>query len=84
VTVLSLNSNDLVSDKLENAIDDRLEALQNFLVGESHVSFFNASLGELSFDSYIDSPLLVVVAEIGLDSVLKVHDTLCVDTAGCL
>jgi hypothetical protein len=84
VTVLSLNSNDLVSDKLENAIDDRLEALQNFLVGESHVSFFNAGLGEFSLNTNIDSPLLVVVAEIGLDSVFKVHDTLCVDTAGCL
>jgi hypothetical protein len=84
MAVLSLNGNDLVSDKLENAVNDRLEALQNFLVGESHVSFFDASLGEFSFDANIDSPLLVVVAEIGLDSVFKVHDTLCVDTAGCL
>jgi len=84
MAVLSLNGNDLVSYKLENAVNDRLEALQDFLVGESHVSFFDASFGELCLDTHIDSPLLVVVAEIGLDSVLKVHDTLCVDTAGCL
>jgi hypothetical protein len=84
MAILSLNGNDLVSDKLENAVHNRLEALQDFLVGESHVSFFNASFWELSLDTYINSPLLVVVAEIGLDSVFKVHDTLCVDTAGCL
>lgn len=84
MAVLSLDGNDLVSDKLENAVNDRLEALQNFLVCESHVTLLNAGLGEFSLDTNIDSPLLVVVAEIGLDSVLKVHDALCVNTAGCL
>ena len=84
MAVLSLNGNDLVADKFENAVNNRFEALQDFLVGESHVSFFDASLGELSLDTHINGPLLVVVAEIGLDSVLKVHDTLCVDTTGRL
>jgi hypothetical protein len=84
MAVLSLNGNDLVSHKLENTINDRLEALQDFLVGESHVTFLDAGLGELGLNAYIDSPLLVVVAKIGLDSVLKVHDALCVDTTGCL
>ena len=84
MAVLCLDSDDLVSDKLENTVNDRLKALQNFLVGESHVSFLDASLGELGLDTHIDRPLLVVVAEIGLDSVLEVHDALCVDTAGRL
>jgi hypothetical protein len=84
MAVLSLDGDDLVSDKLENTVNDRLEALQDFLVGKSHVTFLNAGLWELGLDAYIDSPLLVVVAEIGLDSVLKVHDTLCVNAASCL
>jgi hypothetical protein len=84
MAVLSLNGNDLVSYKLEDTINNRFEALQDLLIGESHVTFFDAGLGELGLNTYINSPLLVVVAEIGLDSVFKVHDTLCVDTAGCL
>lgn len=84
MTVLSLNGDDLVSYKFENAVDDGLKALQNLLVGESHVSFLNARLGELGLDADVNSPLLPIVAEIGLDSVFKVHDALCVDTAGSL
>lgn len=83
-TVLSLNGDNLVADEFENTVDNGLKALQNFLVGESHVAFFNASLRELRFDTDIDSPLLAVVAEISLDSVLEIHDTLGVNAAGNL
>ncbi len=82
--VLGLDSDDLVADELEDAVDDRLEALQNFLVSESHVTFFNACLRELGLDTNINSPLLSVVPEVGLDSVLEVHDALGVHASGGL
>lgn len=83
-SVLCLNRNDLVSHQLQNSVDDRLEALQNLLVGESHVSFFDSSLRELSFDTHVHGPLLTVIPEVGLDSVLKVHDALGVHLTGGL
>ena len=82
--VLGLDSDDLVSHKLQNSVDDRLETLQNLLVGESHVAFFDPGLGELSLDTHIDGPLLTVIPEVGLDSVLKVHDALGVHLARSL
>lgn len=82
--VLGLDGNDLVSHKLQNAVDDGLEALENLLVGEGHVTLLDTGLGELSLDTDIDSPLLAVIPEVSLDSVLKVHDALGVDTAGRL
>lgn len=74
-----MNGDDLVPDELEDAIDDRLKALQDLLVRECHVTFFNASLGEFGLDTDIDGPLLAIVAEISLYPVLKVHDALGVD-----
>lgn len=82
--VLGLDGNNLVADELENAVDDGLKALENLFVGKGHVALFDASLGELSLDADVDGPLLTVVAEIGLDAVLKVHDALGVDAAGRL
>lgn len=84
MTVLSLDGDNLVSYELEDAIDDRLKALQDLLVGECHVTFLNAGLGELGLNTNVNSPLLTIVAEISLDSVFEVHDALCVDTAGSL
>src|SRR6187402_3394106 len=81
-SVLCLNGNDLISDQLQDAIHHGLEALQNLLVGEGHVSFFDTSFWEFCLDTNIHSPLLVVVPEIGLDSILKIHNTLCVNSAG--
>jgi hypothetical protein len=78
---LCLNGNDLIPDKLQDAVHYRLEALQNLLVRECHVAFLNASLWELSLDTDIDSPLLAIVSEVGLYPVLKVHDALGVDLA---
>lgn len=83
-SVLCLDSDNLVADEFQNAVDDGLETLQDFLVGEGHETFLDTSLGEFSLDTDIDSPLLAVGAEISLDSVLKVHDTLGVDTASGL
>lgn len=82
--VLRLDGNDLVPHKLQNSIDHRLEALQNFLVCESHVTFLDTRLRELGFDANINSPLLAVIPEVGLDSVLEVHDALGVNLAGSL
>ncbi|KAI6753122.1 hypothetical protein HG531_005291 [Fusarium graminearum] len=67
-TVLSLDRNNLVPDELQNTVDNRLEALKNLLVGEGHVTLLNASLRELGLNTDINSPLLTVVSEIGLDS----------------
>lgn len=67
---------DLVPNQLEDSVDDGLETLQDLLVRESHVALLDASLGEVCLDSNVHCPLLAVVAEVCLDSVLKVHDTL--------
>lgn len=83
-SVLGLNGDNLVANKFEDTVDDRLEALENLLVRKGHVTFLNAGLGEFSFDADVDGPLLTVVSEISLDSILKVHDTLGVDTTGSL
>jgi hypothetical protein len=83
-SVLRLNGNDLVSNELQNSVDYRLEALQDFLVCESHVTFLDSSLGELGLDAHVHSPLLTVIPEVGLDSVLKVHDALGVHLASSL
>lgn len=77
-----MNGDDLVPDELENAVHDRLEALQDLLVRERHVTFFNTCFWELGFDTDVDGPLLPVISEISLDTVLEVHDALCVDFAG--
>lgn len=83
-SVLGLDGDNLVADEFQNTVHDGLETLQDFLVGEGHETFLDTSLGEFSLDTDINSPLLTVGAEISLDSVLKVHDTLGVDTAGSL
>jgi hypothetical protein len=82
--VLGLDGNDLVSHELQDTVDNGLETLKDLLVGEGHVTLLNTSLRELSLDTNIDSPLLTVVSEISLDSVLEVHDTLGVDSASGL
>lgn len=74
----------MVAHELQNSVDNRLETLQNFLVGEGHVAFFNSSLGELGLNTNIHGPLLTVIPEVGLDSVLKVHDALGVHLASSL
>jgi hypothetical protein len=74
-----LNGNNLIPDKFQDTVHHRLEALQNLLIRECHVTFLNTSLWELSLDTDIDSPLLAIVSEIGLYPVLKVHDALGVD-----
>ena len=79
-----MDGDDLVPNQLEDTVDDRLKALQDFLVCEGHVAFLDAGLGELGLDTDVDGPLLAVVAEVGLDSVLEIHDALCVDSAGRL
>lgn len=84
IPVLCLNRNDLIPNKLQDPIHDRLKALQNFLVREGHVALLNTSLGELSLDANVDSPFLTVVPEIGLDSVLEVHDALGIHLPGSL
>lgn len=82
--VLGLDGNDLVSHQLQDSVHDRLEALQDFFVGKGHVTLLNAGLGEFGFNTDINSPFLAIVSEICLDSVLEIHDTLGVDTAGRL
>lgn len=84
LAVLRLNGNDLISNQLENPVDNRLKALQDFFIGKGHVAFFNSSLRELGLDANIDSPLLTIVSEVGLDPVLEIHDTLGVHSAGSL
>jgi hypothetical protein len=73
--VLGLDGNDLVPHQLQDSVHDRLETLEDFLVRKSHVAFFNPGLWEFSLNPNINGPFLAVVAEIGLYSVLKVHDT---------
>lgn len=82
--VLGLNSNDLVPHKLQNSVDNRLEALQDLLVGEGHIALLDSSLGEFSLNTHVHGPLLTVIPEVGLDSVLKVHDALGVHLASSL
>lgn len=81
LTVLCLNGDNLVADQLEDTVHDRLEALKDLLVHESHVTLLNTGIGEVGLDTHIHCPFLPVVAEVGLDTVLKVHDTLRVDLA---
>jgi hypothetical protein len=80
--VLSLNGDDLITDQLKDPVDNGFKALQNFFVGEGHVAFLDTSLWEISFNADVDSPFLAVVPEIGLDTILKVHDTLGVHLSG--
>jgi hypothetical protein len=79
-----LNRNNLVPNQLQDTVHHRLKALQNLLVGEGHVSFFNSSLWKLCFNTDIHRPLLAIVSEVCLYSVFKVHDTLGVHFAGSL
>jgi hypothetical protein len=58
--------------------------LENLLVGESHVTFFNGRLWVFGFDTNVDRPLLTIVTEISLYPVLKVHDTFGIDLASRL
>lgn len=76
-----MDRNDLVPDKLQDPVDHGFEALQNLFVRKCHVSLFNTSLWELGLDAYIDSPFLTIVSEVGLYSVLEIHDTLSIDLA---
>lgn len=80
-TVLCLNGDNLVADQLEDTVHDRLKALKNLLVHKCHVTLLNTSIGEVGLDTHVHCPFLSVVAEVGLDTVLKVHDTLRVDLA---
>ena len=82
--VLGLDSDDLVADEFEDAVDDGLETLQDLFIGEGHVTFFNAGVWEFGLNADIDGPFLAVIAEIGLYSVLKIHDAFCVDFTSCL
>lgn len=82
-SVLSLDCNDLVPYKLQDAVHHRLKALKDFFVGKCHVTFFDPSIWELCFNADIDSPLLAVISEIRLDSVFEIHYTLCVHSTGC-
>ncbi len=83
-SVLGLNSNDLIADELQDAVDNRLKTLQDFFICECHVTLFDAGFGELRFDSNVNSPLLTIVAEVCFYPVFKVHNTFCVDLAGSL
>lgn len=82
--VLRLDGNDLVPNKLQDAIHHWLKALENFLVGKCHVPFFDPSIWELCFDTNIDRPFLAIVSEIRLDPVFKVHYTFRVHSTGRL
>lgn len=82
-SVLCLNGNDLVPYQLQNSVYNRLETLQNLLVGKGHITFFDARLWKLSFNTDVHRPFLAVVTEIGFYSVFKVHDALRVHFAGC-
>lgn len=77
-----MNRYDLIAHQLKDSIHDGLEALQDLLIRERHVALLDACVGEVCFDSDIHCPFLAVVAEIGLDTVLEVHDTFGIDLAG--
>jgi hypothetical protein len=83
-SVLCLNGNDLIPDQLQDSVHDRLEALQNLFVCEGHVALLDSGVGELSLNAHVHGPLLTVIPEVGLDSVLKVHDALGVHLTGSL
>jgi hypothetical protein len=83
-SVLRLDGDDLVPNELQNSVHHRLKALQDLLVCEGHVAFLDSSVRELSLDAHIHGPLLTVIPEVGLDSVLKVHDALGVHLTGSL
>ncbi len=83
-SVLRLDGDDLIPDKFENTVNNGFETLQNLLVRECHVTFLNASLREFGLNTDVDGPLLPVVPEISLDSVLEVHDAFCVYTTSRL
>lgn len=80
---MCLDGNDLIADQFQNAVDNRLETLKNLLIGKSHISIFNASLSKVGFDTDIHSPLLTIVAEVCLDTILKVHDTFGIHLPSC-
>jgi hypothetical protein len=71
-----LNGDNLIANQLENTVHNRFKALKNLFIGEGHVALLDAGVREVSLNTHIYSPLLPVVTEIGLDAVLKVHDTL--------
>lgn len=72
---------DLIAHQLKDPIYDGLEALQDLLVSERHVTLLDACVREVGFDSDIHCPFLAIVAEVGLDPILKVHDTLGINLA---
>jgi hypothetical protein len=76
--ILRLNGDNLIPHQFQYSVHDGLETLQNLLIGKGHVAFLDTGLWEFCLDTNIDGPLLSIVSEIGLDSVLKVHDALCV------
>lgn len=76
-----MNGDNLVADQLEDTVHDRLKALKDLLVHKCHVALLNTSIGEVGLDTHVYCPFLPVVAEVGLYTVLEVHDTLRVDLA---
>ena len=80
--VLRLDCNDLIPNQFKNSVDDRLEALQDLLVCESHVAFLDRRLGKFGLDTNIHRPFLTVVSKVGLDSVLEIHYALGIDSSG--
>lgn len=82
--VLRLNRNDLVPNQLQDPVNNRLKALQNFLIRERHVTLLNTGFGEFSLNANVHRPLLPVVSEVRLDPVLEVHDALGVHLARSL
>ena len=77
---MSLNGDDLVPDELEDAIHDRLKALQYLLIRECHVSILDGRFWKLGFDTNIYGPLLAVVTEVGFYPVLEIHYAFRVDS----
>lgn len=71
-----MDSDDLVSDQLQNTVDDGLKALKDLFVGKRHIALLDAGIWEVGLNADIYSPLLSIVSEIGLNPVLKVHNTL--------
>ena len=80
-SVLGLNGNDLVANELENAVHHGLETLENLLIGKGHVPFLDARIGEIGFDTHVDRPLLTVVPEVCLDTILEIHNAFGIDLA---
>ena len=73
-SALGLDGDDLIADEFKDAVDNGFEALEDLLIRERHVAFFDACFWELCLDAHIDSPLLAVVPEVCFYSVLEIHD----------